>query len=397
MKKIALWCCALLVVLSCVEPVVEEPPREDKVYRLPEPERVFFYRDGTTVYGAKIPAEAIIENAFVLPEQTDVSSFTIFQDGERLFSYSLERTVLSVQLLEQDPDNPERPLVSKERVLLVSIPELAEGVPLEIRFGIGKSGINWGLILDMQHKEPSSLDSNLLASINADAQIDRSLQYILAQRPEIILISSQNVFLERADSVFNLGRSLIQPGKNTFQKLEGGESAYRLVYYWDADNQDQPAAYLRCVNPFASSISRVMGNLNSNGININQYASLQLIPGRTFDLMVGYQPRIRTFKSARTQEFPKREELPFTHNVEYTVTNQLTERAEIEISIPVQYGTVHRTQYRFKKPPDERPGDRMVWKYSLAPGASATVEFSYDAERKDNDQYSQYDYYSGGR
>ena len=49
MKKIALWCCALLVVLSCVEPVVEEPPREDKVYRLPEPERVFFYRDGTTV------------------------------------------------------------------------------------------------------------------------------------------------------------------------------------------------------------------------------------------------------------------------------------------------------------------------------------------------------------
>ncbi|GHU01373.1 hypothetical protein FACS1894147_01110 [Spirochaetia bacterium] len=35
------------------------------VYRLPDPERLYIYRNGTVVYDAKIPDSAIINNSFV--------------------------------------------------------------------------------------------------------------------------------------------------------------------------------------------------------------------------------------------------------------------------------------------------------------------------------------------
>jgi hypothetical protein len=172
------------------------------------------------------------------------------------------------------------------------------------------------------------------------------------------------------------------------------------VYYWDANEQDRPSAYLYCSNPFSSSISGVHAYLNSNGLNVNDY-TLRLIPGRQIELLVGSQPLITTFKSVRTQEFPKkdfpqRENLPYSHSLEYTATNHLPGPAELEISVPVSFGSVHRNQYIFQKQPDDQPGDRMVWKYRLNPGATAKVEFRLDSESKDNTLYSTYDYYGGG-
>ena len=390
----------MATVLSCVqeEPEVTMPELEpEPVYRLPEPERVLFYRDGTTVYDAKIPVDAIIDNSFILPQQIDANSFTISQDGERIFAYSLETKVLPIQLLEEDPDNPGKPLIKMNGALLVTVPELLPDYPLDVRFGIGRSGVTWSLVLDMEVGQNNTLGCNLLASIKTDSKLDGSIVYILSKRPEIILISSTNIFIERSEAMFNLGDPLLEPNKTTFMKLEEGQSSYRLVYRWNADEEDRPSAYLYCTNPFSASISGVRGNINSNGLNINEYSSLLLTPGRQFELRVGNQPLIRTFKSARTQEFAQRTNLPFTHWLEYTITNGLTERAELEISVPVTYGREHRTQYRFTRQPDERPGDRMVWKYTLAPGANANVEFNFDSESKDNPLYARFNYSDGGR
>jgi hypothetical protein len=69
----------------------------------------------------------------------------------------------------------------------------------------------------------------------------------------------------------------------------------------------------------------------------------------------------------------------------------------LEISIPVVNGIKHRAQYHFAKEPDERPGDRMVWKYSVKAGESAALNFSFDAETKDNPLCRQFDYSAGGR
>ena len=392
--------CSTVLSSSKDEPKFEEPELESEpepVYRLPEPERVLFYRDGTTVYDAKIPFDAIIDNSFILPQQIDANSFTIFQNGSRVFAYSMESKVLSIQLLEEDPDNPGKPLIKQDRALLVTVSELPLDYPLDVRFGIGRSGVTWSLVLDMAVAQDNTLECNLLASIQTNRNLEGTIKYILAKRPEIILISSTNIFIERSEAMFNLGNPLLEPNKTTFMKLEGGQSSYRMVYRWNADEDDRPSAYLYCTNPFSSSISGVRGNLNSNGLSINDYSSMRLTPGRYFELPVGSQPLIRTFKSARTQEFPQRTELPFTHWLEYTVTNELSERAELEISVPVAYGREHRTQYHFTRQPDERPGDRMIWKYTLAPGANANVEFSLDSESKNNPLYSRFNYYDGGR
>jgi hypothetical protein len=398
---------AMTAILGCKkkEVVVEEiePEQEQRlVFRLPEPERVLFYRDGTTVYEAKIPTDAIINNSFILPPQIDKNSFTIFQNSERIFSYSLIEGQVFVQLLEEDPVNPEVPLIRPSQMLLVTVPELEPDSPLIVKFGIGRSGISWKLVLDMEAAENNSLNCNLLAAIEVSNTLTGNLEYILAKRPEISLISSNNIFLEGSDAVFNLGNPLIQLEKTTFMKLEEGKSSYRLVYVWDAENKDSPDAYLYCSNPFKSSISGVQGNLNSNGLNINTFSSVRLIPGRQFQLLVGNQPLISTFKAARIQEFskeeyPNRVNLPFTHSLEYRATNNLGVAAELEISVPVFYGRVHRTQYNFRRQPDERPGDRMIWKYRLPPNTNASLEFSFDAERKDNSRYSDYDHYSNGR
>jgi len=398
MKKYFLFFLTLLTLFSCRQPPPVEKPVVDPepVYLFPDPERVFFYWDGTTVYEAGIPVNAIINNSFILPLQADKNSFTIHQNGERIFSYTLEETRLRIQLLESNPDKPEVPLIQRGEALLVTVPELAPDHPLDVKFGIGKSGMTWRIVLDMEAAAENTLDCNLLASIETGANLASGLETILAKKPEIILLPSTNIFLEGSEAVFNLGNPLIEPNKTTFMKLEGGQSTYRLVYRWDANENDRPSAYLYCSNPFTPSISGVHGYLNSNGLNINNY-SLRLIPGRQFELAVGNQPLITTFKSVRTQEFPQRENLPYSHSLEYTATNQLPGQAELEISIPVSFGRVHRNVYTFQRQPDERPGDRMVWKYNLAPGAVARVEFRLDSESKDNTLYSRFDHYTNGR
>jgi hypothetical protein len=404
MKKLFLFSVILLLILACQKQEAEEEPEPEPeiiepVYLLPVPQKVLFYRDGTTVYDAYVPPEAIIDNSFILPVNIDRNSFSIYQEGERIFSFSLEQTVLLIQLLDQDPNNPEKPLIERGSALLVTVPELKPGSSPGVRFGVGRSGITWELILDMEAEaNNNTLECNLLASIEASGMLDRNLEYILAKRPEITLISSRNIFLERADAMFDLGDIKIEKNKNTFVRLENGKSTYRLVYNWDANRQERPSAFLYCTNPFKSSISSVRGNLNSNGLNLNRFSSIRLTPEMQFELEVGNQPLLTTYKSVRIQEVEERKNLPYTHFMEYTVTNRLPERAELEISVPVVIGRVNRTQYTFTtRAPDERPGDRMVWKYNLAPGAVARLDFRFDAESKDNPLYREFDHYSNGR
>jgi hypothetical protein len=137
--------------------------------------------------------------------------------------------------------------------------------------------------------------------------------------------------------------------------------------------------------------------LNASGMNVGQSSGLTISPDRAIVCYIGEQPNITTFKSVKTAEFPERENLPFTHYLEYRITNQLDKRVPVEISVPVSYGTKHRTAYHFTKDPDERPGDRMVWKYNLGPGEQAMVEFNFDSETKDNPLYSHFNYSEGGR
>ncbi|MDR1971050.1 MAG: hypothetical protein LBQ46_03930 [Treponema sp.] len=360
------------------------------VYRLPEPERLYIYRNGMVVYNAIIPGNGIVNNTFILPENVQLDSLAISQAGRRILSYSTE-TVEALVVLRRG----ERP--NLVRILQVHIPEIASGAPLEVKYGIRNSGLTWDFILDMEIKEQNQLSCALLAAIKTERELPDTTKSILSKRPEIILASSQNILLDNTGSIFNLGRPLIEANRRILIKLEEGETAYSLVYLWDANRRERPSAYLRAPTPFKTMADRVQPYLNSSGINITGLSALTISPDRPFDFYIGDQPNISTRKSVVTAEYPDRVNLPFTHSLEYNVTNQLNQRIAIEISVPVTYGVKHRTEYHFTQAPDDRPGDRMLWRYNLAPGERALLSFSFDSETKDNPLYSQFDYSEGGR
>jgi hypothetical protein len=392
LKKCSIALVLILVSVSILPLAAQEGAASESeaiiVYRLPEPERLYIHRNGMVVYDAKIPASSIVNNGFILPANIQMDSFTIAQGGSRVYSYSLETTEELVALRRG-----ERP--SLVRVLHVKVPEIKPNIPLEVKYGISNSGITWEIRLDMELGNNNTLDCSLLAMLNAGRELPDTTQSILARRPEIILTASQNTLLENSTTMFNLGNPLIEANKRIQIKLDEGKTNYAIVYSWNANYEERPDAYLRAPNPFKSVAASVRAFLNSSGMNITTF-SLSLSPDRPFNFRIGSQPNIRTFKSVTTAEFPERENLPYTHTMEYRVTNLLDSRVSIEVSVPVFYGREHRTQYHFTKEPDERPGDNMVWKFELDPGKDGTVKFSFDAESKDAIPRSEFDYSSGG-
>jgi hypothetical protein len=384
------FCIAIMVILI---PVLSLLAQEDLseaiiVYRLPEPERLYIHRNGTVVYDAIIPASSIVNNGFILPANIQSDSFTIAQGGRRVYNYSLETTEVLVALRRG-----ERP--SLVRILHVFVPDIRPNLPLEVKYGIANSGITWEIRLDMEVGDNNTLECSLLAMLNAGRELADTTQSILARRPEIILVASQNTLLENSSTMFNLGTPLIEANKRIQIKLDEGTTRYSIVHFWNANYEERSDAYLRAPNPFRTVAASVRAFLNSSGMNISTF-TLSLSPDQPFNFRIGAQPNIRTFKSVTTAEFPERENLPYTHTMEYRVTNLLDSRVSVEVSVPVFYGSVHRTQYHFTREPDERPGDFMVWKFDLAPGADGTVNFSFDAESKDAIPRTQFNYSEGG-
>ncbi|MDR1059069.1 MAG: hypothetical protein LBL43_05930, partial [Treponema sp.] len=319
-----------------------------------------------------------------------LDSLTISQAGKRIYSYTTQIGEVLVMLR-----SGERP--DLVRILQIHIPDLAPGVPLEVKYGVTNSGLSWDFILDMEIAEQNFLECALVAAIKTERELPGTTQSILARRPEIILASSRNILLEDTGTMFDLGRPVVEANRRMLIKLEEGRTPYRLVHLWDANRRERPVVYLRAPMPFKTMAEGVQPYLNSSGLSIASLSRMNISPDRGFDFDIGEQPNIVTYKSVATAEYPERENLPFTHSLEYSVTNRLNRRVLIEISVPVTYGVKHRTEYHFTKAPDERPGDRMVWKYDLSPEEQAKVEFSFDSESKDNPLYSQFNYNEGGR
>ena len=357
------------------------------VFRLPDPERVYIYRDGSVVYEATIQSGAIINNTFILPENARLESLSIFQDGRRIYTYTTFTAEALVMLRRGE-------MPRQVRVLHVTIPDLRAGVTLDVKYGIRSSGLSWNLLLDLEVLAGSNLNSALIAELRASSDLPEMTRSILARSPEIILASTDNALLEDGAAVFNLGRPQIEAGKRRLINLEEGRTRYQIVYHWDANRRERPSAYLRAATPLRTMAGWVQYNLNSGGIIIDS-GSLTMSPDRPFNIHVGEQPNIVTFKSIITAEFPERETHPFTHNLEYRVENQSGTAIDLELSVPVAVGIRHRTEYTFTTPPDERPGGRLLWRYHIRPGEEIVLQFSFETDLKDDPSYRQFDYSEG--
>ncbi|MDR1148202.1 MAG: hypothetical protein LBK66_06170, partial [Spirochaetaceae bacterium] len=147
-----------LFAMPCAAQSVVEDSAEIIVYRLPDPERLYIYRNGIVVYDAVIPANGIIKNTFILPENIQLDSLTVSQAGKRIYSYSTQIGEVLVMLRSGERPN----LV---RTLQVYIPDLAPGVPLEVKYGVRTSGLSWVFILEMEIAEQNFLECALIAAI----------------------------------------------------------------------------------------------------------------------------------------------------------------------------------------------------------------------------------------
>ena len=357
------------------------------VYRLPDTQRVYIYRAGNVVYDASIPAGSIINNTFILPDNVQLNSLTVSQGGTRIHSYTTFTSEVLVVLRRGETPR-------QVRVVQVHVPDLKAGSPLEVKYGIRSSGLAWSLILDLDVTANNNLNCALIAEMRVNNDLPEITRSILSQRPEIILASTANALLEDSATLFNLGKLQIDAGKRQLIKLEEGGTSYRIVYQWDANHRERPAAYMRAQTPLKSMAGRVQYYLTSSGILYDD-GTVDVSPDRPFNIRVGEQPNIVTYKSIVTAEYPERENLPFTHNLEYQVENHSSKTIELEISIPIATGIKHRTEYHFTKAPDERPGDRLLWKYTIAPDEKIVLQFSFDADLKNDPSYRQFDYSEG--
>jgi hypothetical protein len=360
------------------------------VYRLPDPQRIYIYRNGNVVYDASIPGNAIINNSFILPEDVRLDSLTISQAGKRIYTYTTYLSEVLVVLRRGE-------MPRQVKVMQVYVPDLKAASSLEVKYGIRNAGLKWDIMLDLETKDNKTLACALIAEIETDGYLPDTTRSILAQRPEIILASASNALLEDSAAFFNLGKMAIEPDRRQLVKLEEGSTPYKIVYYWDANRRERPSAYLRAQTPLKSMAGRVQYNLNSGGIIYdNDYVTVS--PDRPFNILVGEQSNISTYKSIVTAEFPERENIPFTHSLEYQVENQSGRAIDLEISVPLAVGEEHRTEYHFTtRAPDERPGERLLWKYNIAPGQKVVLQFSYDADFKYDRSYRDFDYNEGGR
>lgn len=389
--------CLIFILLALIAGAAAGQPRQNAeqndeiiVYRLPEPRRVYVYQDGNVVFDAAIPNEAVIDNTFILPE-TDLllNSISISQGGKRIYSYTTFSEEELVILR-----GGERPY--QVRVRKVHVPELDPALPVDVKYLIFDSGLSWDLKLDLEAAAGGNFNCALIAELIAKSDLPETMRSILAKNPEIILASSSNALLEDSAAFFNLGKLPVEANRRRLIKLEEGSSQYKIVYHWDANRNERPSAFLRAATPLKTAAGQVQYYLTTGGIIIDDGRTF-VSPDRAFDILVGEQPNIVTRKSIVTEEVSGRANLPFTHNLEYRIENQSDTAIDVEISIPVAYGEKHRTEYHFTKAPDERPGDRMLWKYTVPSGGNVVLAFSYDADFKYDPSYRQFDYSEGGR
>jgi hypothetical protein len=359
------------------------------VFRLPNPEKVYINRDGSVVYEATIPANAIVNNTFILPDNAQLESIFISQGGKRVNAYT---TFIGDALVLLR--SGERPY--QVRVLHIVIPGLTAGQPLNVNYSIRNSGLSWNMLLDLDVVQNNSLNSTLVAELRSADNLPDMTKSILARNPEIIIVSATNALLGDASAFFNLGRRQIEANRRQRVVLEEGTSPYKITYYWDTTNMERPIAYLRAQTPLKTMAGRLQYYLYFNGMVIDNQQII-VSPSRPFDIPVGEQGNLVTYRAAATEEFPDRENYPYTHNLEFRVENNLSTAIDVEIMVPAIISNRVRTVYVFTNEPDERPNGNLLWKYNIPAGQQVTLKFSYNTDLRNHPSYRQYEYSEGGR
>lgn len=352
----------------------------------PVAQRITIYSAGGSVVSGVVDPAVLGTRRLRLP--ASVTSINLSQADQRLPWF----TVQPVAEAKKDKDDKDRDDRrddkrddprdgSDERdapYKLIGLPALRPG---ELKFDYTLPDITWALHLNADIVDGKSVSLQLVAAVTVNA----SEPY---RNCEVTLVLNNAVSVERLTGLtFKLRAFDLYPHRNITYSLGNKTADYAFVREWNAHvAKDEVHVLLQVKNPFAVDLDQIRSTVESNQIIVESGAvSSAGRQGDVISLPAGIDDTISTFRAFKITEATDKRALPFNHQVSYEIVNRSDQVKTLRLVTARVLGNEHRSIYHFKEPPAATPDNTLVWILTLAPHATRTLEYDFDADVKDVD------------
>ncbi|HEY1548866.1 MAG TPA: hypothetical protein VGG28_13645 [Kofleriaceae bacterium] len=328
---------------------------------IPVAKAVTIYSAGGSVVSGVIDSTALGARRLRLP--ATVSAITLSQGDQSLKWF----TVQAVPETKKDGTHK-----------LIGLPSLTPG---ELKFNYALPDITWTLQLKAAIVDAKSVSLQLLAVVNMNANEPY-------KNCDVTLVLNNAVSVEKlSGSTFKLSSFDLFPHRNITYSLGNKTAEYSFIREWNADSgKDEVHVLLQAKNPFSVDLNQTGSSVEANDIIVEAGTiSNQSAPGELVSLPAGIDDTISTFRAVKITEATDKRLLPFNHHISYNLINHSDEPKTLRLVTSRVMGNEHRSVYHFTEPPSATPDNTLVWILTLAPGATRTLEFDFDADVKDVD------------
>lgn len=259
---------------------------------------------------------------------------------------------------------------------LIGLPSLNAG---ELKFNYALPDITWTLKLNAEIVDAKSVSLQLLAAVNMNA----SVPY---KNCDVTLVLNNAVSVEKLSGVtFKLGSFDLYPHRNITYNLGNKVADYSFIREWNSyGGKDEVHVLLQVKNPFSVDLNQTSSSVEANQIIVEAGTILsQSRPQEVVSLPAGIDDTISTFRAVKITEATDKRPLPFNHHISYEITNRSDQPKTLRLVTSRVMGNEHRSVYHYTVPPDATPENTLVWMLELAPGATRTLEYDFDADVKD--------------
>ncbi len=259
---------------------------------------------------------------------------------------------------------------------LIGLPALSPG---ELKFDYALPDITWSLKLKAQIVDAKSVGLQLLAAVNMAATVPY-------KNCDVTLVLNNAVSVEKLSGVtFKLGSFDLYPHRNITYNLGNKVADYSFIREWNAyGGKDEVHVLLQVKNPFSVDLNQTTSSVEANQIIVEAGTiTSQSRPGEVVSLPAGIDDTISTFRAVKITEATDKRPLPFNHHISYEITNRSDQPKTLRLVTARVMGNEHRSVYHYTVPPDATPENTLVWMLELAPGATRTLEYDFDADVKD--------------
>jgi hypothetical protein len=360
-----LLCCAGL----SASPRAESPQR-----------KALLYTDGITVIEQQIESRDLVNGGIALPAALDPDTVMVSQNGSRLNRFSLEHEPAAAAESSGSSD--------EKLGYFITFPGFDWANSLTLRYAI--KGIKWFPRMEAVIEDEKTLQLHLSAVIQPEGNGLSGCSITLVNA------DSQNKPLTVADT-YELGPMDLHPLRTEFCHLDVKPVSYARYYRWDASSEDGAESILAFTSPFRSVMYDCHLTVTMNNAVMNQGVIDALWPQTTVEVQYGEETLIQTSRSIVTKEDMRKDPIPFNHAVTLNVRNGTGSPIDIRLFFSKKSGMYHKTEYHFPIPPDDRPGEWLVWNLKLPKDGEKTISFDFDTDVKDFSEYLNYGYYEGGR